>query len=120
MKRLALLLALLASPASANDNLTFMFWGTTAEAAPCQYANAAAAVASGACTVNLTDTTNTKMTELKAVFQQYCNTRLNPTPPCTPAQILTQIPFFLRDAITAEALRYNTNNATIAPVVPVQ
>ena len=118
MKRLALLLALLASPASANDNLTFMFWGTTAEAAPCQYANAAAAVASGACTVNLTDTTNTKMTELKAVFQQYCNTRLNLA--CTPAQVLANIPYFIRDAIAAEALRYNTNNATIAPVVPVQ
>ena len=120
MKRLTLLLALFASTASAasaNDNMTIMIWGTTAEAAPCQFATVAAAIANGSCTVNLADTTNAKITELKAAFAQFCNTRLNTA--CTPAQVLTNIPIFIRDAIAAEALRYNTNNATIAPVVPV-
>src|SRR5271167_1154761 len=99
MKKLALLFALLASPALANDNVTIIVWGTTAEAGPCQYATLAAAVTGAACTRTVTDTTNTLLGELVTAYQSYCNVAINGT--CTATQVATYFGYWVRDQVEA-------------------
>lgn len=118
MKRLALVLALLAAaPAVANDNVTVIFWGTTAEAGACQFATLAAAVANGACTRTQVDTTNQHLGQLAAAFQGPCTAAQGSA--CSVPQLVSFAAGWMKQQLIQYMQSHYNDAATQAATVPV-
>jgi hypothetical protein len=116
VKRLALLLALLASPAAANDNVTIIYWGTTPEAGPCQFASMAAAISNGACVRTITDPTNTALGQMVVAYQPLCNTALETT--CSVPQVVSYVSTWLNAQAYQYMQSYYLGVATQGAIVP--
>jgi hypothetical protein len=115
MKRLALLLALLASPAIAADTIALQIGGGSGGA--CNVGNITAG--NFTCTATITDSGGTWHTQLIATYQQPCNTNINGV--CTSVQVLAYIKTVVIQALRADVNAFNAAAAAVsaATMVPV-
>ncbi len=113
MKKLALFLALLASPAMAADTITLTIGGGTG--GTCTAGNITAG--NFTCTVTITDNTGTLHTQAIATFQQPCNTSINGV--CTSVQVLAYLKTSNINHLTADIAAYYQGVAVSGATVPV-
>lgn len=106
MKKLALLFALLASPASAADTISLTIAGGSGGA--CNTGNIGAGNFS--CAATITDAGGTWHTQLVATYQAPCNASLNLA--CTTVQVLAYIKTKIIQALKADVDQFNANAAT--------
>lgn len=113
MKKLALLFALLASPAMAADTITLGIGGGTGGACT------PAAITAGnfTCSVTITDSTGTLHTQLVATLQAPCNANLNGT--CTSVQDLSYLKNDIIQHITSAIAAYYQGVAVNGATAPV-
>ena len=117
MKWLVLLLALLAAaPAAANDNVSVIFWGTTAEASSCQFATLQAAVTAGTCTRTLVDTTNLHLSQLAAAFQGPCTAAQGSA--CSVPQLVSFAAAWMKQQLEQYLAGYYLDVAATGATVP--
>lgn len=115
MKKLALLFALLASPAFAVDTIGLSIAGGSG--GTCTAGNITAGNFTCAATISESDGGGTWHTQLIATFQQPCNTSINGT--CTSVQVLAYIKTAIIQHLTADVQQYYQGIAVSGATAPV-
>jgi hypothetical protein len=114
MKKLALLFALLASPAMAADTIGLAIGGGSGGA--CNAGNITAG--NFTCSATITDPGGTWHTQLIATFQAPCAVA-NSGAVCTSVQVLAYIKTRIMQVLTADVQQYYQNLAVTTATAPV-
>lgn len=114
MKRLALLFALIASPAMAADTIGLAIGGGTGGACTV----GALTAGNFTCSATITDSTGTWHTELIAAFQAPCAVANNGVV-CTSVQVIAYLKTVIIQHLTADVAAYYQGVAVNGATVPV-